>query len=621
MQVSWPCEDAPLGNADERDAGVIDQGIAVPVSSEPLNGAPFWLTAGEAAVYAVLHTPLPGTQRDTAVLILPPFGWEEVCSYRARRHWAIDLARAGFPVARIDLPAAGDSPGTPDDPDLLPRWDAAVRSALARLRALPGITRIAVIGIRLGGMLAVRALADGEQIDDIVLWGVPARGRAYLRELRVHSQVVAGGSYEEEDARDSADGSLALTGFILRPQTAAALEAIDLAATELPDLSGHRALLIERDGLGVDRKLTAALSGAGAETKTVPANDYRLLMTDPLKLGTPRESIATTINWLRERAGVAELTAEPALAPLTAPGEDTATFWIDGVKVTERLLSYDSRAGRMVGILTRPTDREPSPVCIVLLAPGRRTGPNRMWVETARRWAALGVQSVRFDVEGFGDSDGDGDVMAEDAVLHTPRVTEGTQELIGRLVEVGIAERFAMVGLCASAYWMFRAAIEDPRIIGITLVNMWAFDYTDRLVAERARARTVEVVRKGMFKRMIKGVLQGWIGMADLRQSLRAFRPSVRRAGSEEQAQQPLIERWLKTLSAHGTDVTLIFSLDEPLYRQIVRFGFLDRLPQWPGVFVEETPIKDHNIRAPWVQALISDRVDAALRRQLRLAP
>jgi alpha/beta superfamily hydrolase len=30
-----------------------------------------------------------------------------------------------------------------------------------------------------------------------------------------------------------------------------------------------------------------------------------------------------------------------------------------------------------------------------------------MWVEASRRWAALGVATLRIDLEGIGDADGD----------------------------------------------------------------------------------------------------------------------------------------------------------------------------------------------------------------------
>src|ERR1700722_12777869 len=122
------------------------QKVTVSERTNTLHGTPQWLKAGEVPVYAVLHSPASAGQRNTAVLILPPFGWEEVCSYRSRRYWAIELAQAGFPAARIDLPGAGDSGGVASDADMLDRWDVAARSALGWLRGLPGVTRVAVIG-------------------------------------------------------------------------------------------------------------------------------------------------------------------------------------------------------------------------------------------------------------------------------------------------------------------------------------------------------------------------------------------------------------------------------------------------------------------------------------------
>src|SRR2546426_4613860 len=57
-------------------------------------------------VFCVLHPPSPECPRRSPVLICPPFGWEETCSYRARRDWAEHLAAAGHTALRIDLPGS-----------------------------------------------------------------------------------------------------------------------------------------------------------------------------------------------------------------------------------------------------------------------------------------------------------------------------------------------------------------------------------------------------------------------------------------------------------------------------------------------------------------------------------
>ena len=133
------------------------------------------------------------------MLLCPPFGWEDFCSYRSRKDWAESLAADGYPALRIDLPATGDSGGDPEQPGRMAAWTTAVADAAAWLRGSTGATRIAAIGIGLGGLLACAALADGVAIDDIVLWAVPRRGRTLLRELRAFARLNA----TEVDAEDA----------------------------------------------------------------------------------------------------------------------------------------------------------------------------------------------------------------------------------------------------------------------------------------------------------------------------------------------------------------------------------------------------------------------------------
>ncbi len=92
-----------------------------------------YLESGATPFLAAFH-PALGRPRGTAILLLPPFGWEEIASHRARRRWAEDLAAYGYPALRIDLPGTGDSGGGPDEPGAWARWNAAVTAAAAWLR-------------------------------------------------------------------------------------------------------------------------------------------------------------------------------------------------------------------------------------------------------------------------------------------------------------------------------------------------------------------------------------------------------------------------------------------------------------------------------------------------------
>ena len=145
--------------------------------------------SGVEPVFGQMHMPAEREQHETAVLLSPPFGWDEICSYRSRRAWAQQLAAAGHPTLRIDLPSAGDSGGSPNDSGRLDAWTSAVASAAGWLGASTGRTRVAAIGIGLGGMLICRAAANGAPIAEAVLWAVPSKGRAFVRELRAFGRM------------------------------------------------------------------------------------------------------------------------------------------------------------------------------------------------------------------------------------------------------------------------------------------------------------------------------------------------------------------------------------------------------------------------------------------------
>src|SRR5271155_4300175 len=165
----------------------LEPGVAPTERSRVQPVQPFYLQGpGTPPFFALLHRGV-GTPRQTAVLLCPPFGWEDMCSYRIRREWAEHLAHTGHRALRIDLPGSGDSAGGPSDPGRLDAWTHAVDAAARWLRRDAGAAQVAVIGIGLGGMVSCRAALSGAPIDELVLWSASARGRTLLRELRAFS--------------------------------------------------------------------------------------------------------------------------------------------------------------------------------------------------------------------------------------------------------------------------------------------------------------------------------------------------------------------------------------------------------------------------------------------------
>jgi alpha-beta hydrolase superfamily lysophospholipase len=120
----------------------------------------------------------------TAVLLLPPLGYEETASYRPLRVLAEHLAGAGRLVQRLDWPGLGDSALDAGDPARGPDTLAVVGALVGGLRAR-GFERVVGVGVRAGGLLA--AAAGG--FDGLALWGVPPTGRRYLREERAFQRL------------------------------------------------------------------------------------------------------------------------------------------------------------------------------------------------------------------------------------------------------------------------------------------------------------------------------------------------------------------------------------------------------------------------------------------------
>src|ERR1700689_5411531 len=100
------------------------------------------MAAAETPVFGLYHAPAYGVTADIGVVLVPPFGWDEVCSYRARRVWAQELSRCGRHAIRSDLPRSGDSGGSWHDPRLLDTWTEAVSPDAAGLVDACGVDRV-----------------------------------------------------------------------------------------------------------------------------------------------------------------------------------------------------------------------------------------------------------------------------------------------------------------------------------------------------------------------------------------------------------------------------------------------------------------------------------------------
>ncbi len=579
-----------------------------------------WLTASPDPVLAFLHLPESSRSSDTAVLVLGPFGWDEVCSYRARRAWAMAIADAGHAAARLDLPATGDSGGSPQDLELLTSWTAAVTVAASWLRERTEAARVVALGIGLGGMLGYSAAAAGAPIDDFVLWAVPARGRALLRALRAQAAVISGRHPEDQkESPSSAGTAFEAAGFVVTDELAGALERLDLTALTLPPRPGRRALLLGREGLAPDKRLREHLERAGVPTETADGSGFDAMMEPPQEARTPTEVVAATVAWLGRGARDRDAAGQRLAPPASGLERDVAELRWEGHAIYERAVWLQAGPARVFGVITEPREAPVAPVCAVLLNAGaiRRIGPNRTWVELARRWAARGIPTLRVDLTGIGDTDGDERRYERDAGLYEHDLTEQVRELLTELPSVGLPERFVLAGLCSGAHWALHAAVGNPKVAAALTVNLYPVFWRDELHDEWETRTVVASLRGPAWRRL----LLRDVDVRDLARAVRSLRPGRLSAGRRAQAAQAKdVDRVLDTLRDQGTQLLLLLGRDEPLYAQFVRERRVERLDEWPNVTLERIPSADHMFRALWVQRHVLEALERGLDRALRTA-
>lgn len=178
----------------------------------------------EAQRFYAHHVPSVSLARPRAVLLCNPGPQEFRQAHFALRTLADRLAERGAHVLRFDYVGTGDSAGA-SDVGSLDGWADDVHDAVDELRARAGVSRVSVVGLRLGAAVAARAAARGTRIHELVLWDPVIRGARYLAELdALQERIRLDLAYPISDIVDSET----LLGHRMSVTQRAELEALDL---------------------------------------------------------------------------------------------------------------------------------------------------------------------------------------------------------------------------------------------------------------------------------------------------------------------------------------------------------------------------------------------------------
>jgi pimeloyl-ACP methyl ester carboxylesterase len=139
----------------------------------------------------------------------------------------------------------------------------------------------------------------------------------------------------------------------------------------------------------------------------------------------------------------------------------------------EKVLTF-LNSSPLVGIITEPDAKkqmEQKPAVLFWNAGFlHRVGPYRLYVDMARKLAAMGFLAVRFDLSGKGDSK-----PRRDEGLEKDRAARDVREVMDLVSAKTGIEEFVLIGLCSGADDAFPIAVEDSRVSGLVLLDGFAY--------------------------------------------------------------------------------------------------------------------------------------------------
>jgi alpha-beta hydrolase superfamily lysophospholipase len=572
-------------------------------------------------VFGMFHAPADATAPGTAVLICSPWGWDEVASYRSRRTWANHLAEGGHPTLRIDLPGVGDSAGSPGDPALVRAWTDAISAGARWLTTTAASGRVAALGLGLGGLLAGVAAAGGAPIDELMLWAAPSQGRQFLRETRAFARLQSTQYGPVSDAADRLpEGWQEIGGFVLSAETIADLGGLDL---RLLDLAGvQRALLLDRDEIPVDKGLRARLAETGVDVTVGVGSGWGAMCFHPERYKPPVDVFAVVDEWLASGPSAARRTRHAEDSARPQP-RDAVELVVDGVRIRETAFVPDEGSGEAFGILAAPVDGPRSDLCAVFMNAGavRRIGPNRLWVEAARHWAAAGIQTCRIDAPAIGDAEGDATTYYDVGRFYTAERDRFGVSIMNTLEARGLGRRFVLIGLCAGAYAAFTSATADPRVVDAVVVNPRIMVWDPSILRRRDAQVVTQVFDAGLWRRLLSGETSGArvleVGRAAAAEASRVLRDQAGRFRGPRSTEPWVtrLEEMLDQTGQNATRVVLAFSGDEPMRDELEAAGLLRHLHRWPHVVSVELPGNDHTLRPVPAQRAFHRLLDEELDR------
>lgn len=538
-----------------------------------------------------------GVVRNTAVLFLPPWGFEELCTHKLFRVMAEEFATDGIASLRFDYPGTGDALDDDAGTITLDVWYDTISAAFDLLREKTGGIPIMLVGHGLGASMGLEMAERLDGLCGLVAMAPVGSGRGYLRELQLWARMIDEGLSLPEHLRLRDVASIA--GLIMPDGVSNALKKKDFSTAH-----PHRTipyLFVNRPDRPADKALADLMATKGARVEQSDYIGFEAMIANPSMARLPLETMEHLVSWVVRRA--AALGHPPHLVSNT---EISETAQLETRDFRETAMRF-GRGQRLYGILCEPMGpRRGASVLLASTAYDRQSGWGRSGVGMARRLARAGIASFRFDPANVGDSPPVPGFPEQ--VLYAETQYDDVEAALNVLEQRDLLPVIG-VGRCSGGYLTFSSMIKDHRLVGACLANPFAFywdpkrdvDGALRVVPRSLDTYKQLMVRGDTFRRVLRGDV-------DIKNAARNFLSVgwgrfISRTGlgniisARARLNHAQVISAFKRLAKRKAKLVLLYSEDdvglEHVYQHFGPDGH--RLKRYDNVEVQIVPETDHN--------------------------
>lgn len=399
----------------------------------------FFLSAGGHE----LRTAAAGRDGPVGVLVCQALADEGYHSREQVEDLLRGCDRRGIPAVSVDPFGCGESEGRFEDARSSD-WIGGLEAAAVFLREHRCVGRIVTVGIRFGCVLALHLLGTLPGAAGAVLWEPVTNVKRHLRLMRIGPRIGAlrrapGDGAPAVGGSEVPAGGAKAGAYLFQPALVEDLERLSGGLADIRDGMRHPLLVVavgRTDTTRDFRRLADEFSGWNVVLRHLRREPF----WESIDYEPSRELTDTSISWIGKNAGVPDTAEAIDAGRLPTPRREIVRMR-DGTR--ERIIQLH---GGSIATLHLPDGVARDTA--VLIHPGARgnpTGPGRLLVNAARRFAKRGFVTLRYGSSQYGDANGPaGDVDSLTRLADSLRAADA-------LCAQSEKRRLCLVGLCRGA--------------------------------------------------------------------------------------------------------------------------------------------------------------------------